>query len=255
MTNIKIQKKELDILCIIPARGGSKGVPDKNIKLLGGYPLVAYSIAAAKSSKKITRVIVSTDTQKIANISRDFGAEVPFLRPEEFSGDKATDMEYISHALKWLKDNEEYCPDLVVLLRPTTPFRDSAYIDDAITEMASNETATSLRSSHMASESPFKWFYVKDKFYTPISDDYTLEDTGRPRQSFPPAYIPNGYVDIIRSAYVKNNDSLFGDKIFGYITSIGYEVDTKEEFEYLEYQITKQNLKIINYLNKIKSKT
>ena len=249
-----MMNRKLNILCIIPARAGSKGVPKKNIKLLGGYPLLSYSIAAAKVSKKITRVIVTTDSQEMADISSSFGAQTPFLRPSEFANDKAIDIDYISHALQWLEKNEDYIPDMVVLLRPTTPFRDPIYIDRAIDELINNKTATSLRSSHPAPESPFKWFYIKDEFYTTISSEYSLEDTGQPRQSFPLAYIPNGYVDIIFPKYLKDNNSLFGDKILGFVTPLGYEVDTKEEFEYLEYQVTKQKLEIMDYLENIKSK-
>lgn len=246
--------KELEILCIIPARSGSKGVPKKNIKLLGDYPLLAYSIAAAKISKKITRTIVSTDSKEIADIALSFNAEVPFLRPSVLAADTSTDIDFILHALTWLENNENYIPDLIVLLRPTTPLRDSEYIDKAVVEFINNKNATSLRSSHLASESPFKWFYIKKNLYTTISKEYNLKDTGRPRQSFPDAYIPNGYVDIISTEYTKKNNSLFGDKILAFVTPIGHEVDTLDEFEYLEYKVSKENSKLLEYLKKIKSK-
>src|SRR5512135_1117225 len=107
-----------DILALIPARGGSKGIPRKNIRNFAGYPLIAWSIAAAKQSKLVTRVIVSTDDEEIASVARELGAEVPFLRPAELAQDKSLDLPVFEHALQWLKENEGYQPDVVVQLRP-----------------------------------------------------------------------------------------------------------------------------------------
>jgi CMP-N-acetylneuraminic acid synthetase len=112
-----------ETLALIPARGGSKGIPRKNIKSFAGYPLIAWSIAAAKQSSLVTRVIVSTDDEEIAAVAREWGAETPFLRPDELAQDKTTDLPVFEHALKWLEDVEGYRPDIVVQLRPTSPFR------------------------------------------------------------------------------------------------------------------------------------
>ncbi|MDD5372773.1 MAG: acylneuraminate cytidylyltransferase family protein [Sulfurimonas sp.] len=242
----------MNILALIPARGGSKGVPKKNIKLLEGFPLIGYTIAAAKLSKKINRVIVSTDSEEIAEISCSFGAQAPFLRPSEFAGDKSADIDYVLHTLNWLEKNEDYIPDLIILLRATTPLREVKYIDAAIEEFMKNSEATSLRSSHIAAESPFKWFLIKDNFYTPICDKYTLEDTNKPRQSFPEVYIPNGYVDILKPSFIKQYNSLYGGKILGYVTPNGYEVDTLEEFKYIEYLISKNGSDLLEHLKKNK---
>ena len=149
------------IIAAIPARGGSKGVPKKNIKLLKDYPLIAYSIIAAKQSKKIDRVIVSTDSEEIAGIAKKYGAEVPFLRPAGFAGDKSPDMEWVLHLLKWLKENEGVEPELIVHLRPTTPLRDPDLIDRAIDKIKNNKEATSLRSGQEMDECPYKSFIVK----------------------------------------------------------------------------------------------
>ena len=244
----------MKILALIPARGGSKGVPKKNIKLLDNFPLLSFTVAAAKLSTKINRVIVSTDSQEIADIALEFNAEVPFLRPNEFAGDKSTDIDYITHALDWLKCNENYIPDLIVLLRPTTPLREVIIIDKAIEKLLKNEEATSLRSSHLSSESPFKWFSLKNKFYTAICDNYDLEDTNKPRQFFAETYIPNGYVDIIIPGLIKKNNSLFGNKILGFVTPIGYEIDTIDEFEYIEYRIMKYRTELLPYLKNVRNK-
>ncbi len=242
----------MKILALIPARGGSKGVPNKNIKDLGGFPLISYTITSAIESKMINRVIVSTDYKEIADISKKYGAEVPFLRPARISSDKSTDIEFVTHSLDYLEEKEKYIPDVIVLLRPTTPLREVNYIDDAIKKLLNSNMATSLRSSHLVSESPYKWFLMEDGLYTPICDKYTLDDTNKPRQFFPEVYIPNGYVDIFKTDLIKKSNSLFGENILGYITPIGHEIDTIDDFEYLEYQVSKKSLKLVDNLKKIK---
>ena len=154
------------IYAIIPAWSGSKGVPKKNIRLLGGHPLIAYSIVAARRCRHIDRVIVSTDSPEIADISGAYGAEAPFLRPAELARDSSTDVEFIRHALDWFQDHEHLQPELLVHLRPTTPLRESALIDSAIDLIASHDEATSLRSAHQVAEPPEKMFRVEDGFLT-----------------------------------------------------------------------------------------
>jgi len=242
--------KDLKILCIIPARGGSKGVPKKNIKLLGAHPLLSYSIAAANTSNLINRVVVSTDCEETAKITLNYKAEIPFMRPDVLSNDTSTDIDFILHALDYLESNEDYIPDLVVLLRPTTPLREIEYIDKAIETILLNKEASSLRSSHLCSESPFKWFSLDEEYYKPISAEYTLEDTGKPRQSFPSTYIPNGYIDIVIPIKLRKTKSLFGNKILSFITPITSEIDTLEEFDYLEYKVNTTKSSLLKYLNK-----
>ena len=119
------------VIALIPARAGSKGVPNKNTRLLGGYPLIAWSIMAAKKARSIDRVIVSTDSYEYAQLAIQLGAEAPFLRPAEISGDRSTDFDFIAHALDWFADNGGE-PEYIVHIRPTTPFRDPAQIDAAV---------------------------------------------------------------------------------------------------------------------------
>jgi N-acylneuraminate cytidylyltransferase len=137
--------KKPEILVIIPARGGSKGIPRKNIRMFSGYPLIAWSIAAAKKSQSVTRVIVSTDDPEIAAVAREWGAETPFLRPTEFAQDKTTDLPVFEHALKWLKENEKYQPDIVIQLRPTSPIRPLHCVDDAVKILLDHPQADSVR--------------------------------------------------------------------------------------------------------------
>ena len=196
LENLKNKK----IIALIPARGGSKSIPKKNIIDLGGYPLIAYSIAAAKLSKFISRVIVSTDSEEIVKISKSYGAEVPFMRPKKISGDRALDIEFFMHALEWLEKNEGYVPDLIVHLRPITPARESNLIDKAILKMIKDKKATALRSAHSACYNGYKTFR-KEKEYIHFfgKEDFkgNEEYYNYPRQSLPATYNPNGYVDIV----------------------------------------------------------
>lgn len=235
---------------IIPARGGSKGVPNKNIKLLGGYPLIAYSIAAGKLAKKIDRIIVSTDSQEFAEISKRYGAEVPFLRPAEFAQDRSPDRDFVLHAVKWFEENEKCAPDYIVHIRPTTPLRDPVKMDEAIEQMAANAKATSLRSAHPCSESPFKWFMKKDDgFYTGINTD-DMDKLNLPRQMFPTVYIPDGYVDVLKTDFVKSAPGIHGQFVLSYISPVCREVDSIEDFEMLEFQIKNQGSPLLDYLKK-----
>src|SRR5689334_3014090 len=109
------------VLAIVPARGGSKGIPRKNLREVAGHPLIAYSIAVALQSREIDRVIVSTDDREIADVARSYGADIPFLRPAELAMDETPDLPVFQHALRWLQREQRYRPDLVVHLRPTSP--------------------------------------------------------------------------------------------------------------------------------------
>ena len=237
---------------IIPARGGSKGVQGKNIKLVGGYPLIAYTIVAAKMSKNISRIIVSTDSMEIASIAKKYGAKVPFMRPSELAGGKSLDIEFVLHAINWFQKNENKIPDYIVHLRPTTPLRIPSEIDRAIDYIKQRKDATSLRSAHELSEPPQKMFQIDEKglFKGFFPDDPRPEYYNLPRQVFPTAYHPNGYVDIIRPDFVQNENSLHGSDILAFITPFVVEVDNLEDYEYLEYQIDKCGSPIYEYLIK-----
>lgn len=234
---------------IIPARGGSKGIPCKNMKPLGGYPLIAYTIAAAKMSKEISRAIVSTDSAEILAIANKYGAETPFMRPEELAGDKSPDIDFVLHAINWLEQNENTIPDYLVHLRPTTPLRDPAIIDKAIQELKGQLKATSLRSGHPSAESPFKWF-LRDKegYFTSILSEYSNDLINMPRQSFPTVYIPDGYVDVLRTAFIIGSRNLHGDKVIGFISPPCVEVDRLEDFEFLEFELKKGSNPVFEYL-------
>ena len=234
-----------NVIAIIPARSGAKTVTDKNIKLLSDHPLLAYSIAAAKLSKSIDRVIVSTNSKKYADIAKYYGAEVPFMRPDKYSNDTSIDRDFLLHAMEWLKANENIVPNYWVHLRPTTPLRDFRVIDNAIELIKNRKDSTSLRSAHEAPETPFKWFKKKGDNFKGIFND----DTNLPKEAFDKVYIPNGYVDIVKATYVMNNPEIHGDSMIGFVSPVCSEVDSIEEFDYIQYQINRDGTELQNYLN------
>ena len=239
----------MDTIAIIPARSGSKGVLRKNVTPLGEYPLIAYSIIAAVLSKNISRVFVSTDSEEFAEISSSFGAEVPFLRPAEYAQDHSTDREYILHAMQWFEEHEGSIPEYWVHLRPTTPLRIPSIIEEAIGIIKDDKKATSLRSGHKATESPLKWFVKNDKYFKGFlhNEDYNL-----PKEKFNQVYIPDGYVDILKSSYMLNNKTIHGDKMIGFESPVCTEIDSREEFDYIQYQINKSDSLLVNYLDQLK---
>lgn len=229
-----------EVLALIPARGGSKSVPRKNIVPLLGKPMIAWAIEHALASRHISRAIVTTDDREIATIARSYGAEVPFLRPAEFSGDLSPDIEFYRHALEWLKANENYMPDMVVSLRPAPPSRKPATIDRAIEVFAAHPEADSLRSVHLASETPFKmWLIDTNGFMKPFAALPGIrEPYNQPRQSLPLVYWQDGYVDITRPQVVLEMNSTTGDVILPFmIDEPAVDIDYPEALASAEAQL------------------
>lgn len=227
--------KNKKILALIPARGGSKGIPRKNIVDLAGYPLIAYSIALAKQSEYINRIVVTTDDKEIAGISRKYGAEVPFLRPKKFSVDKSADKDFFWHALRWFRKHENYCPDLIVHLRPTTPLREARVIDQAIGKIINDRKASSLRSAEVFDcESPYKMFKKEGAYWGFFSkEDFRKNEEyyNYPRQMLPLIYHPNGYVDIIRPEVLLKSGLLHGRYIKAFITDKTADIDNLSDLK------------------------
>lgn len=230
-TILEVLSKMPFTLAIIPARSGSKGVPDKNIRILGGYPLIAWSIAACKLANSIDRIIVSTDSEKYAQIARNLGAEVPFLRPSEFSGDNSTDYEFIKHTLDWFKKNDSV-PELIAHIRPTTPFRSPELIDHAVKLFSKKNDATALRSIHPMSESAYKTFEIAEsgQLKRVASNSTAIDQSNNARQQFPTTYIANGYVDVLSSSFIRENELIHGDNVIPYVTPQADEIDSEDDF-------------------------
>jgi len=237
------------VYAIIPARSGSKGVSDKNIRLLGNHPLISYSIKAALKAQSVSRVIVSTDSEKYAEIARLYGAETPFLRPGNISKDKSTDTEFFDHAIKWLDQNEGVVPEYFVHVRPTTPLRSPRVIDEAVACFLTSSNS-SLRSAHHMSESAYKAFEIKDETLIRMCGAGTnLDASNLGRQQYPKTYDANGYVDVVRTKLIVESRKLHGDKVLAFITERSYEIDDVSDIEFLEFILTKKQAMVDELFN------
>ena len=206
----------MNVLAIIPARKGSKGIKNKNIKLLNGHPLIAYSISAALKSRKINRVICSTDSFKIAQIARKYGAETPFLRPYKFAKDYSTDLQVFLHCLNWLKKNENYSPDLIVHLRPTSPIRYLKDINKGLNIIINNKNIESLRSVSETITTPYKMWRIKPAGnLDPILKlKKNKEPYNTARQLLPKIFAQTGTLDIVRTKIIQKKKSMTGKNIY-----------------------------------------
>lgn len=226
-----------NIIAIIPARGGSKGIKRKNLVEINGKPLVAYSIGHALASKLINRVVVSTEDEEIAQVSRSYGAEIPVLRPDELAEDHVFDLPVYEHMLKYLEETEGYKADIVVHLRPTTPYRKIEWIDEAIELLIDNEDADSVRSVSEPSQHPYRVFEIKDKLLTPIMKERHPHPYLLRRQDLPPMYFYNCVIDITKPRTIFGKQSMTGDKMLPYIMdpSEVIDIDTKMDLEFARF--------------------
>lgn len=238
-----------EVLALIPARGGSKGIPRKNIRPLAGYPLIAYSIAAARQAEWVTRVIVSTDDEEIAAIARQYGAETPFLRPVELAQDDTTDFPVFEQALLWLAEHENYHPDLVVQLRPTSPIRPVGCVDGAIQALLANPQADSIRGVIPAGQNPHKmWRIQPDGRMAPLlTVEGIREPYNAPRQILPPVFWQTGHIDVIRTETILRKKSISGDIILPWKIDPAFAVDmdTPRDLERAEWIITHSHLNMV----------
>ncbi len=239
-------------VAVIPARGGSKGVPRKNLVEINSIPLIAYSISACNLSTEIEDFVISTDDQEIADIAIKYGGNVPFLRPKEISGDSSHDRDYLIHAQKWFEKEKNFSPDFFYILRPTTPLRDPNLIDEAIKKFKLNTEATSLVSIHEFPETPAKMFGLDGEYLHGLSPlDPRKEYFTLPRQQFPKAYIGNGYIDIVKRDVINEVDSFYGNRILSFLTPDYGEIDIISDIKKIEFYINKENFKIFDYLKNI----
>ena len=238
----------MPIHALIPARFGSKGIPKKNIADVHGHPLIAYSIVAALECDEIDRVIVSTDAEEIAEVSLQYGAEVPFLRPAEFAQDNSTDTEVLLHLFEHI-DMEE-----VAFLRPTSPLRDPVRMSEFIRIYHDDQKACSgLRSMHINAQPPYKVFKINEEgFCECFFEEFNgIKDfSGLPRQMFPQSYMPNGYLDICKKQTVLEGISAFGMNIRGVVTEALIDIDTMADLQLLRYKLGVEGHKLVDLLNK-----
>jgi CMP-N-acetylneuraminic acid synthetase len=230
-----------EILAVIPARGGSKGIPRKNILPFAGYPLIAFSIAAALQAERVRRVIVSTDDEEIAEIARHYGAETPFLRPTELAADHSTDLPVFQHALTWLDENEHYQPEIVLHLHATTPVRPQGCLDEAVRLLQATPDAECVRSMVEAGQNPYKMWHL-DRETGRMIPLLTVPGIGEPyntpRQSLPMVYWQTGHVNAIRPAAILAG-SMTGKVILPIMINPRYlvDIDTPADWEHAEWLV------------------
>ncbi len=223
----------MKVLAIIPARSGSKGVPLKNTKKINNKPLVQYTIDASKKSKIIDRIIVSTDSLKIANICKKLGVEVPFLRPKNISGDNVPMQKVVSHAVRFL-EKKSYFPDIIVLLQPTSPFRTYKEIDKAI-RIFSKSKSTSLVEVRKTNDHPYKSFKRKEEFIVPLEKDF---EKFHARQKLPEIVFPTGSLFIFWNKTLKKYNSIYGNKIMSVLQEKPtIDIDTEFDFFIAEMMV------------------
>lgn len=209
----------VEILCIIPARSGSKGIKNKNVMDFNGKPLLVWSIEQAQKCNYKMKIIVSTDSQEYADIAIKYGAEVPFLRPVEISDDLSTDFEFINYCVNWLKNNENYICDIILQLRPTSPTRNVEDINKALELFIKNrDNFDSLRSVIPFEKSPFKMYSLNNDKLVPLFDEINniQEPYNQPRQILPQCYLHNGYIDILNTTILSEN-TISGKNILPFI--------------------------------------
>jgi CMP-N,N'-diacetyllegionaminic acid synthase len=225
-----------EILALIPARGGSKALPRKNVLPVAGKPLIAHSIETARASRLVTRTLVSTDDEEIASVAREYGAEVPFRRPAELAQDDSTDLDAFAHALAWLRDEEAYAPELVVHLRPTNPVRRAERVDEAIRLLLEDPQADSLRSVSWPELSPYKMWRIEAGYLRPLLQVEGLPDAHSvPRQRLPEVWWQNGYVDVIRPRTILELGSMSGERVLPFVIEEPFvEIDYADAVERAE---------------------
>ncbi len=210
------------VLGLITARGGSKGIPHKNIVLLAGKPLIAWTIEAACASKVIDRIVVSTDDPEIAEVSRNWGAEVPFLRPDELARDDSPHVDVVIHAVKWLEEHQSYLPDYVLLLQPTSPLRIPEDIDAAVA-LAIEKDADAVVSVCLSPAHPYLMRRIE-------GDGRLTEFMPRPsgyirRQTLPPVYVENGAIYLVRRDVLLRDRSWYSEHTYAHVMPQERSVD------------------------------
>ena len=222
----------MNIVAIIPARKGSKSIKNKNIINYKGKPLIYHSIKTALKSKLINTVVVSTDSKKYQSMVIKFGASAPFLRPNKYSNDNSSDRDFIIHASKFLISKNNY-PDLIVLLRPTTPNRDIKIVNKGIKLFIKNfKKYDSMRSVSKFNQPPQKLFMIKNKTLKGFFDKQLKgEYHSRPRQKYTQTYLPNGYIDILKPSFFLNNKNKLWGKIQPFLTNETLDIDIQSDLK------------------------
>ena len=233
-------EKRKTAVALIPARSGSKRVPDKNIRLLAGHPLIAYSIAAALQSEVFDAVIVSTDSEHYADIARHYGADIPFMRPPTIAGDQSPDIEWVEYTLTQLRDRGQGS-DCFSILRPTSPFRLPATIRRAWQEFLSQEGVDSLRAVEKCQQHPGKMWIVRGKRMLPLLPMGPAEQPWHSSQypTLPEVYVQNASLEIARTRVVYEDKTIAGNVVMPFMTegNEGFDVNSHYDWDLAEHLV------------------
>ena len=228
---------KLKVLGVITARGGSKSIPQKNIKLMLGKPLLAHTIEAAKKSGVFDRLIISTDDERIAEVAREYGCEVPFIRPAELAQDDTPHLPVMQHAVAWLRDNQNYLPDYVMILQPTSPLRQHFHIRESV-ELAGSSKADSVVGVAKLPEqfNPNRSLFVADgEGFLKLFSGRPLYERHYQRQLASDTYLNNASIYLFKPdlLFDEENPNLFGEKTLPYVMDEKYSVDINTEEDWL----------------------
>ncbi len=221
----------MNVVGLIPARGGSKGVPRKNIRVLGGKPLLWYTAQAALEARRLSTVVLSTDDREIASIGRDYGLQVPFLRPPDLASDSTPMLAVVQHAIAALEAADQHV-DAVCLLQPTAPFRQAGLIDACIDLLASSGADSVVTMKEVPHEHNPHWVYFADEqgvFHLSTGEAQPISR----RQDLPAAFHREGSVYVTRRDVVMEGNSLYGDRLVGYridADAISVGIDTMADW-------------------------
>ena len=225
----------MSVLAIVPARAGSRGIPDKNVVSFRGKPLLVHSIEHGLAARNVDRVIVSTDSPRYRAVALDSGAEAPFLRPAALAGDFSTDLEVFVHALEWLDAHEGYRPEACVHLRPTHPTRRVLDVEQAVELLLADPSADSVRSVVKAPHTPYKmWRLDEAGTLQPLLAGPVPEAWNQPRQALPEVYLQNAAVDVVRARVVRERRSMTGGRVLPYLMDRIGDVDAWSDLAALE---------------------
>jgi CMP-N,N'-diacetyllegionaminic acid synthase len=231
----------MNIFTVIPARGGSKSIPRKNIQLVNGAPLIKYSIDYSLASSLVSKTIVSTDDLEIAEMSRDLGAEVPFIRPKEYALDNTQDFPVIYHALEEIEKNFNVVVDMIILLRPTSPIRPPGLIEEGVRLLQRNPEASSVRAVAISKQHPFRQWIENDEFIDPYDKNTGVDEPyNLPRQELPTVFFQTGDIEIIRRETIRKG-SVSGENI------LPLQIDQEHVFDIDEFSdLIKAEVRIVN---------
>ena len=231
-----------EVVALIPARSGSKSILRKNMQSLLGRPLIAHSIEIALQSKSITKVVVSTDDGDLADISRHYGAEVPFLRPTQLALDHVKDGPVIQHLMDWIEANCSYTPRVIVFLRPTNPKRNVSFIDECVTKFINDNKSCMARSVKPSKETPYKmWSVTSEGDLVPIIGTIDDDLFNNPRQLLPKTYWQDGYIDIFNPCYFLKSCETHAVKMSAIYSPLEESVDIDYREDLIEMDLSESS--------------